>query len=219
MSEQTNPTAEENDSLVEAATETVSETVSEAADAVTETVEAVAETVSETVADATEAVVETAGAAAEAVSETATEAVAAVAETAAAVAATTTSGAKSIIDAVVSDDDDSDDSDDDDDDDDGDDDDEYREIEVDGPQSYTPQEYRGRVRRVGNDVRVESINYKNVALLTRFLDPRGRILSRRKTRVSAKVQRNVVREIKRARHLALLPYTADQTRIVRKRRR
>lgn len=209
MSEQTNPTAEENDSLVEAATETVSETVSEAADAVTETVEAVAETVSETVADATEAVVETAGAAAEAVSETATEAVAAVAETAAAVAATTTSGAKSIIDAVVSDDDDSDD----------DDDDEYREIEVDGPQSYTPQEYRGRVRRVGNDVRVESINYKNVALLTRFLDPRGRILSRRKTRVSAKVQRNVVREIKRARHLALLPYTADQTRIVRKRRR
>lgn len=209
MSEQTNPTAEENDSLVEAATETVSETVSEAADAVTETVEAVAETVSETVADATEAVVETAGTAAETVSETATEAVAAVAETAAAVAATTTSGAKSIIDAVVSDDDDSDD----------DDDDEYREIEVDGPQSYTPQEYRGRVRRVGNDVRVESINYKNVALLTRFLDPRGRILSRRKTRVSAKVQRNVVREIKRARHLALLPYTADQTRIVRKRRR
>ncbi|MCB0137779.1 MAG: 30S ribosomal protein S18, partial [Caldilineaceae bacterium] len=52
----------------------------------------------------------------------------------------------------------------------------------------------------------------------RFLDRRGRILSRRKTRVSAKVQRKIVREIKRARHLALLPYTADQTRIVRKRK-
>jgi ribosomal protein S18 len=44
-------------------------------------------------------------------------------------------------------------------------------------------------------------------------------LSRRKTRVSAKIQRAAAREIKRARHLALLPYTADQTRITRKRGR
>jgi small subunit ribosomal protein S18 len=56
-------------------------------------------------------------------------------------------------------------------------------------------------------------------LLSRFLDRRGRILSRRKTRVSAKVQRRIVQAIKRARHLALLPYTADQTRIVRSKRR
>jgi small subunit ribosomal protein S18 len=43
-------------------------------------------------------------------------------------------------------------------------------------------------------------------------------LSRRKTRVTAKVQRRVAQAVKRARHLALLPYTADQTRVVRKRR-
>jgi len=116
----------------------------------------------------------------------------------------------------VTNDDDDDDYDDDDDDDDDDDFSEPR--RVDGPAAYVERERRGRGRRVGSDIRVDEIDYKNIALLTRFLDRRGRILSRRKTRVSAKVQRRVVREIKRARHLALLPYTADQTRIVRKRR-
>lgn len=121
-------------------------------------------------------------------------------------------------------DDDYDGYDDDDDYDDYDDDDDYDDYEeaetryVDGPADYVQRERRGRGRRIGSDIRVEEINYKNISLLTRFLDRRGRILSRRKTRVSAKVQRRVVREIKRARHLALLPYTADQTRIVRKRR-
>ena len=54
--------------------------------------------------------------------------------------------------------------------------------------------------------------------LTKFLDARGRILSRRKTRVSAKIQRRAAKAIKRARHLALLPYTGDHTRITRKHR-
>ncbi len=89
---------------------------------------------------------------------------------------------------------------------------------VEGPAAYVQRERRGRGRRIGSDIRVEDINYKNTMMLTRFLDPRGRILSRRKTKVPAIVQRRVVRAIKRARHLALLPYTADQTRIVRKRR-
>ena len=88
--------------------------------------------------------------------------------------------------------------------------------------AVAPTEYQERERgdrsRPGTDIRVDDINYKNISLLSRFLDRRGRIMSRRKTRVSAKVQRRVVREIKRARHLALLPYTADQTRQVRRRR-
>lgn len=86
------------------------------------------------------------------------------------------------------------------------------------PEQYVEREGSGRPRRIGSDVRYDEIDYRNISLLSRFLDRRGRILSRRKTRVSAKVQRKIVREIKRARHLALLPYTADQTRIVRKRR-
>ncbi|MEZ4682129.1 MAG: 30S ribosomal protein S18 [Caldilineaceae bacterium] len=85
------------------------------------------------------------------------------------------------------------------------------------PSEYTPSG-SGRPRRIGSDVKVADIDYKKVAVLSRFLDSRGRILSRRKTRVSAKVQRRIVTAIKRARHLALIPYTADQTRIVRKRR-
>ena len=89
---------------------------------------------------------------------------------------------------------------------------------VEGPSTYTPQEFRGRVRRVGNDARLADIHYKNIPLLTRFLDPRGRILARRKIRVSAKVQRRAAKAIKRARHLALLPYTGEHTRITRKHR-
>jgi small subunit ribosomal protein S18 len=93
----------------------------------------------------------------------------------------------------------------------------------DGDDAFSaPSEYQERERgdrsRPGSDIRVDDINFKNISLLSRFLDRRGRIMSRRKTRVSAKVQRRVVREIKRARHLALLPYTADQTRQVRRRR-
>ncbi len=89
---------------------------------------------------------------------------------------------------------------------------------VEGPAEYIQREKSGRGRRIGGDVRAEDVDYKNIPMLSRFLDRRGRILGRRKTRVSAKVQRRIVQAIKRARHLALLPYTAEQTRIVRKRR-
>ena len=112
-------------------------------------------------------------------------------------------------------DDDSDDADDD-----GDDngDEEGDEEEFNAPAEYVQRERSGRGRRIGSEVRPDDVDYKNIPLLSRFLDRRGRILSRRKTRVSAKVQRRIVKAIKRARHLALLPYTADQTRIVRRRR-
>ena len=90
---------------------------------------------------------------------------------------------------------------------------------VEGPAEYVQREKSGRGRRIGGDVRPEDVDYKNIPLLSRFLDRRGRILSRRKTRVSAKVQRRIVQAITRARHLALLPYTADQPRIVGSKRR
>lgn len=85
------------------------------------------------------------------------------------------------------------------------------------PVEFSPDSV-SRPRRIGSNIRIDDIDYKNITMLTRFIDGRGRILSRRKTRVSAKVQRRIVTAIKRARHLALLPYTADQSRIVRKRR-
>ena len=50
------------------------------------------------------------------------------------------------------------------------------------------------------------IDYKDTRLLQRFISERGKIVPSRITAVSAKKQRELAREIKRARHLALLPY-------------
>jgi small subunit ribosomal protein S18 len=49
-------------------------------------------------------------------------------------------------------------------------------------------------------------DYKDSARLKRFLTERGKILPRRITGLSAKQQRQISLSIKRARHLALLPY-------------
>ena len=50
------------------------------------------------------------------------------------------------------------------------------------------------------------IDYKNTDLLRKFISDRGKIRSRRVTRVSAQQQRRVSRAIKNARAMALLPY-------------
>jgi small subunit ribosomal protein S18 len=52
----------------------------------------------------------------------------------------------------------------------------------------------------------EVADYKDPARLKRFLTERGKILPRRITGLSAKQQRDISLAIKRARHLALLPY-------------
>ena len=50
------------------------------------------------------------------------------------------------------------------------------------------------------------IDYKDTKMLSRFLSERGKIVPSRITAVSVKKQRDLARAIKRARHLALLPY-------------
>lgn len=89
---------------------------------------------------------------------------------------------------------------------------------VDGPAVFmrTQEGRRRNPRHVGREVKLEDIDYKRVQVLSRFVDARGRIFSRRKTRVSAKMQRKVTKAIKRARHLALMPYTGEHVRITRK---
>jgi len=59
-------------------------------------------------------------------------------------------------------------------------------------------------------VAARGIDYKDVDMLKRFISDRGRIEPRRKTGVSAKFQRPLANALKRARHLALLPYTVSQ---------
>jgi small subunit ribosomal protein S18 len=51
-------------------------------------------------------------------------------------------------------------------------------------------------------------NFKEVANLSRFLSERGRIVGRDRSGMCAKHQRRLTTEIKRARHLALLPFVA-----------
>lgn len=56
---------------------------------------------------------------------------------------------------------------------------------------------------------VEQVDYKDLEALKKFLNPHGRILSRKKTGLCAKHQRQLATAVKRARFLALLPYTAS----------
>ncbi|HFD38350.1 MAG TPA: 30S ribosomal protein S18 [Anaerolineae bacterium] len=60
--------------------------------------------------------------------------------------------------------------------------------------------------------KTKTIDYKDVATLRRYLTERGKIRSRRKTGTCAKHQRRLAVAIKRARHLALLPFTAEHIR-------
>lgn len=54
-----------------------------------------------------------------------------------------------------------------------------------------------------------AIDYKDIRLLGRYISERGKIVPSRITAVSQKAQRQLAREIKRARFLALLPYVAN----------
>ena len=56
---------------------------------------------------------------------------------------------------------------------------------------------------------IEYIDYKDVDLLRKFVTDRGKILPRRVTGTSAKYQRKLAIAIKRARHMALLPFVKD----------
>jgi small subunit ribosomal protein S18 len=56
------------------------------------------------------------------------------------------------------------------------------------------------------------VDYKDVELLKRFLNEQGKLLPRRITNVSARFQRQLTTAVKRARHLALIPFVADAVR-------
>nr|WP_250230208.1 30S ribosomal protein S18 [Anaeropeptidivorans aminofermentans] len=57
--------------------------------------------------------------------------------------------------------------------------------------------------------KIDNIEYKDTAKLRRFVSERGKILPRRITGNCAKHQRALTIAIKRARHIAILPYTQD----------
>ncbi|ASO21357.1 small subunit ribosomal protein S18 [Actinoalloteichus hoggarensis] len=53
---------------------------------------------------------------------------------------------------------------------------------------------------------VERVDYKDVALLRKFLSDRGKIRARRVTGLTSREQREVAAAVKNAREMALLPY-------------
>ncbi|PSK99996.1 small subunit ribosomal protein S18 [Murinocardiopsis flavida] len=71
------------------------------------------------------------------------------------------------------------------------------------PRSSTPRRYANPLHGV------DRIDYKDVALLRRFISDKGKIRSRRITRVTRRQQRRLAAAIKTAREMALLPYAVS----------
>jgi small subunit ribosomal protein S18 len=57
---------------------------------------------------------------------------------------------------------------------------------------------------------IKYIDYKNPDFLMAFINEQGKLLPRRITGTSLKYQRKIAVAVKRCRHIALLPYVADQ---------
>lgn len=76
-------------------------------------------------------------------------------------------------------------------------------------------DFNPRFRKVRKKVCVMCANkdfvldYKNADQLKKFINEKGKILPRRATGACAKHQRDITQAIKRARHIAILPYTQN----------
>jgi small subunit ribosomal protein S18 len=70
---------------------------------------------------------------------------------------------------------------------------------------------RGRRKKICRfcEAKIELIDYKDERRLQRFLTERGKIVPRRISGTCARHQRQLTTAMKRARHLALLPFTAE----------
>jgi small subunit ribosomal protein S18 len=57
-------------------------------------------------------------------------------------------------------------------------------------------------------LKIDYIDYKDTALLRKFISDRGKIRARRVTGVTSQQQRQIAKAVKNAREMALLPYTS-----------
>ena len=55
----------------------------------------------------------------------------------------------------------------------------------------------------------KSVDYKDVMIVSKYVNEKGKILPRRTTGACAKHQRDITLAVKRARHIAILPYAQD----------
>jgi small subunit ribosomal protein S18 len=56
---------------------------------------------------------------------------------------------------------------------------------------------------------IDYIDYKDIATLRKFINPYGRILSRKRTDLTSANQRRLAKAIKRARFMGLMPYVSN----------
>ena len=78
--------------------------------------------------------------------------------------------------------------------------------------SYRIAKFRSTRREAVAKLKPEEIDYKRLDILVKFITPTGKIEAARRTGATRKQHTRVVRAIKRARFLALVPYTIDDTR-------
>jgi len=80
-----------------------------------------------------------------------------------------------------------------------------------GPKEGGGKRYFFRRRKVCKFCadKIDYVDYKDVRLISQFVPERGKILPRRMFGTCAEHQRKVTEAIKRARHIALLPYAGD----------
>jgi len=81
----------------------------------------------------------------------------------------------------------------------------------DDPTAAPPEFFgaKGRRRRMDGP-RITLLNFKDVSTLSRFVTEQGKILPKRTTKVTSAFQRQLGTAVKRARYLALLPYTGGR---------
>ena len=80
-----------------------------------------------------------------------------------------------------------------------------------GPGARRPGRRGERIRpRKYTKINSESIDYKDLNLIRRFISDRGKVRSRRVTGLSRKHQRELALAVKRARELAMLPYVGER---------
>ncbi|RHZ35227.1 30S ribosomal protein S18 [endosymbiont GvMRE of Glomus versiforme] len=63
---------------------------------------------------------------------------------------------------------------------------------------------------------IEYIDYKDISVLSKFINNQGRIVLRKNTLLTQKTQRRINKAIKTARQMALLPYSIKETREIKK---
>ena len=55
----------------------------------------------------------------------------------------------------------------------------------------------------------KSVDYKDVMIVSKYINEKGKIMPRRMTGACAKHQRDITLAVKRARHIAILPYAQN----------